>query len=67
VIDRLPRTRWQQQGAAILPERAAHEVERLEREAAPADWPDEVRRALIERMEAESRRWGIDSLPVREA
>jgi trimethylamine--corrinoid protein Co-methyltransferase len=65
VIDRASRPRWRQDGATTVEDRAASEVDRLEREARPTTLPDGIRRHLIERMEQEARRWGMETLPAR--
>ncbi len=65
VIDRANRSRWEQDGARTLEERAHSEVERLLREYVPSTLSEQVKSALIQRMEAEGRRGGIDRLPVR--
>ena len=65
VIDRASLARWKEEGALTLRERAAREVVRLEKRWTPSRLPDEAKRALVERMEAEARRAGMSSLPSR--
>jgi trimethylamine--corrinoid protein Co-methyltransferase len=67
VIDRGSRSRWQEEGALTLGQRATSEVERLLASYQPSRMPAETREALIGRMEAEARRAGMASLPAREA
>jgi trimethylamine--corrinoid protein Co-methyltransferase len=66
-IDRANRARWIEEGALTLRQRAGREVARLIGEWRPPGLPEEVRRALTGRMEAEARRSGMDRLPAREA
>jgi trimethylamine--corrinoid protein Co-methyltransferase len=63
VIDRAHRSRWEQQGAAALVQRAHHEVKRLLEIYEPSDLPKETRKGLTELMTQEARRHGADSLP----
>ncbi len=65
VIDRTRRQRWQQQGSPSLLERAHQEAERLMRSAPPSPLPEQMRRELIGRMQAEARRFGLEQLPPR--
>jgi len=67
VIDRMNRSRWQQEGGRTLLERAKDEVERLLSEYEPWGLSDDVRRDLVERMTAEAKRYGQSRLPEREA
>jgi trimethylamine--corrinoid protein Co-methyltransferase len=66
-IDRANRARWLDEGGHTLRQRAAHEVARLVDEWRPSRLPEDAKRALVQRMEAEARRSGMDRLPVREA
>jgi trimethylamine--corrinoid protein Co-methyltransferase len=66
-IDRANRARWLEEGGLTLRERAAREVARLVEEWKPSALPEEVQRALVERMEAEARRSGMAGLPARDA
>jgi trimethylamine--corrinoid protein Co-methyltransferase len=66
-IDRANRARWLEEGGRTLRQRAAGEVARLVDEWRPSGLPEDAKRALIQRMEAEARRSGMDRLPVREA
>jgi trimethylamine--corrinoid protein Co-methyltransferase len=66
VIDRATRSQWMEKGGLTLKERAAREVQRVVQEARPSRLPNEVKRAMIDVMEGEARRCGMDSLPPRE-
>jgi trimethylamine--corrinoid protein Co-methyltransferase len=66
VIDRASRARWREEGAASLRQRAAEEVERLVGACTPSRLPEEAKRELTRRMEAEARGVGMDALPGRE-
>lgn len=63
VIDRANRSRWRDEGATTLGDRAHHEVERLLAEYEPSSLGDDVRAQLTELMTAEGRRHGMDFLP----
>ncbi len=64
LIDRDPRARWAERGERSIRQRAAAEVDRLER-AAPALAVDEsLARELQERMTAEARKYGMTRLPI---
>ena len=65
VIDRMNRGRWQSEGAPSLGERARQEVEASIARYQPSELPEDIRKALIERMEAEARLHGQDHLPER--
>jgi len=67
VIDRANRARWLDEGGETLGQRAATEVRRLVDAASPSRLPDDASRELIDVMEAEARRWGMDALPPRDA
>ena len=67
VIDRAPRARWLEEGGTTLLERARREVDRLLGESGPVRLAAGVQRALRERMAAEARRFGMESLPSEEA
>jgi trimethylamine:corrinoid methyltransferase-like protein len=66
-IDRANRARWLEEGGLTLRQRAASEVARLVEEWRPSGLSEEAKRALVQRMEAEARRSGMDRLPAREA
>jgi len=66
-IDRANRGRWLEEGGLTLRQRASREVARLVEEWTPSGLSEDARRALVERMEAEARRAGMDRLPAREA
>jgi len=63
VIDRMNRSRWQQEGGVSLLERARTEVDRLLGEYEPPRLTEDVRRELTARMQSEARRHGMDRLP----
>jgi trimethylamine--corrinoid protein Co-methyltransferase len=67
VIDRANRSRWQQEGALTLGERAHAEVEKQLASYVPSRLPDAVKAELTELMTAESRRHGMDALPAHES
>jgi trimethylamine:corrinoid methyltransferase-like protein len=64
VIDRAHRSRWEQQGALTLAQRARHEVKRLLETYEPSALPDETTKELTKLMTQEARRHGADSLPA---
>jgi trimethylamine--corrinoid protein Co-methyltransferase len=63
VIDRATRTRWQEEGAVSLMDRAHAQVERLIGEYVSSGLPESSRKELVKLMSAEARRFGMDSLP----
>ncbi len=63
VIDRANLSRWREEGGRTLRERAHSEVERLIGEHRPSQLPDDVKAELTRLMEAEARRYGMDTLP----
>ena len=65
-IDRANRSRWLEEGAATMMERARREVERRIAEHEPVPLAADVVAALCDRMAGEARRCGIDRLPARE-
>jgi len=67
VIDRANRSRWREEGALTLGERARREVERLLASYQPSRLPAETRSELVHLMEKEARRAGMAGLPAREA
>jgi trimethylamine:corrinoid methyltransferase-like protein len=67
VISRTNRARWLDEGSSTLWERASGEVRRLIGEAEPSRLDDGMKVQLVERMEAEAIRYGMDALPSREA
>jgi trimethylamine--corrinoid protein Co-methyltransferase len=62
-IDRANRSRWQEEGGLTLGERAHAEVERLLASWQPPELAADVRRSLDERMVAEARDHGMETLP----
>jgi trimethylamine--corrinoid protein Co-methyltransferase len=62
-IDRARRERWERDGSVSLMERAHRQIARLLETYQPSRLPEDTRRALVERMEHEARRCGMDRLP----
>jgi len=65
VIDRANRSRWQEEGAVPLFERAHNDVEKLLKSYTPSSLSEEVQKELTDLMEKEARLNGQDSLPER--
>jgi trimethylamine--corrinoid protein Co-methyltransferase len=63
VIDRARRERWEHEGALTVFERAHRQVARLLAAYQPSRLPADIQRELIQRMEHEARRYGLDRLP----
>jgi trimethylamine--corrinoid protein Co-methyltransferase len=63
VIDRANRSRWQEEGSRTLKQRAREIVKKVIAESRPVRLPEDVTRALTERMVAEARKFGMDKLP----
>ena len=63
VIDRANRSRWQDEGARTLGERAGEEVKRVVSAWQPPPLADGARDELTRLMAAEAARWGMDELP----
>lgn len=63
VIDRANRARWLDEGGLTLGERAHREVDRHLAAFEPPDIPDDTKRTLVQLMEKEARRHGMDALP----
>lgn len=63
VIDRANRSRWHEEGARTLGQRAHGEVMRLIDAYEPGSLPDSVASDLTARMEQEARRYGMERLP----
>ena len=66
VISRANRARWLDEGSSTLWDRASGEVKRLIAQAEPSRLDDGLKALLVERMEAEAVRYGMDALPSRE-
>jgi len=66
VIARANLSRWQEEGALTLGERAHAEVEKFLAAYEPSRLPAEIKKELIRLMEAEAARHGMDGLPARE-
>ncbi|MBU2693248.1 MAG: trimethylamine methyltransferase family protein [Candidatus Eisenbacteria bacterium] len=65
VIDRANSSRWLEEGALTLNERAHREVERILTAYQPTTLPQSVKAELTELMEREARRHGMDALPTQ--
>jgi trimethylamine--corrinoid protein Co-methyltransferase len=63
VIDRARRSRWEDEGALTLEQRAHREVERLLESYELSDLPEHVKKELVRLMSEEARRHGQDNLP----
>ena len=63
VIDRANRSRWQQQGALTLRQRAYSEVEKLIESYQQPGHSQKLEKEFVELMTAEARRYGMDKLP----
>ncbi len=63
VIDRAHRSRWEQQGAETLVQRAHHEVKRLLQTYKPSALGEDTKKELLELMTQEAHRHGAASLP----
>jgi len=63
VIDRARRSRWEQDGALTLEQRAHREVEKLLESYEPSDLPEHVKKELVKLMTEEACRHGQDNLP----
>jgi len=63
VIDRARRSRWEQDGALTLEQRAHREVEKLLESYEPSDLPEHVKKELVKLMSEEACRHGQDNLP----
>ncbi len=64
-IDRMNRERWKEEGGFTLEERAHMEVKRHLEEYVPPPMDENIKKQMIELMEAEAKRYGQDSLPER--
>ncbi len=67
VIDRANRARWKEEGGKTLVVRAHEEVQRLVAEYQPTRLSTDAVREIVERMEAEARKYGMQQLPERDA
>lgn len=63
VINRAARTRWQEEGALTLFERAHNEVEKLIKQSTASRLPESTKKELIKRMEDEAQHYGMEHLP----
>lgn len=65
VIDRANLSRWKEEGAMSMIERAHREVETLHDNYKPSELSDGIKKELIRLMEKEAKRHGQDRLPDR--
>jgi trimethylamine--corrinoid protein Co-methyltransferase len=65
VIDRTSRSRWKEEGALTLEQRAHEEVERLISAYQPSRLPNETKKELITLIEKEALHYGQEKLPLR--
>ena len=63
VIDRANRSRWEQQGALTLNQRASQQEEKLIKSYEPPELREEIRKELIQLMNRETCRYDHDKLP----
>lgn len=66
VIDRAQRSRWEEEGSLPLRKRAHNELDNLLAKARPSRLPDDIKTELIQLMEVEAKRHGMDKLPERD-
>ena len=66
VINRANRERWKQEGSSTLEDRAHDEVKKLLNSYTPYPLSEDVKKDLVNLMEKEARKFGQDTLPVRE-
>ena len=65
VIDRANDSRWHDEGAKTLEERAHAEVNNLLQQYEPSQLSDDIKDELVKHMETEANRYGQDHLPDR--
>ncbi len=63
VIDRANLSRWREEGALTLKERATQEVTRIIDSYQSSPLPEDLKSELTRRMEEEARRYGMENLP----
>ena len=63
VVDRANRPRWQEEGSLTLRQRANSEVDRLVGAWQPSCLDESIKTEMTTLMEAEARRYGMESLP----
>jgi trimethylamine--corrinoid protein Co-methyltransferase len=66
-IDRANRARWKEEGGKTLVARAHEEVQRLLAEYQPTRLSTDAVREIVDRMEAEAHKYGMQNLPERNA
>jgi len=62
-IDRANRSRWREEGALTLGDRAHREVEKLVADCRQSPLADDVKKELTRLMQKEAKRYGMDRLP----
>ena len=65
IVDRAGRDRWRQDGETTLFERAHCQVNDLLETYSPSRLPTDIRKEIVQRMEHEARRYGLDRLPAQ--
>ncbi|MBI3192984.1 MAG: trimethylamine methyltransferase family protein [Ignavibacteriae bacterium] len=63
VINRANHSRWEEEGCSTLHERAGKEIDKLLKSYKPSRLPDEKKRELTKLMEAEAKKFGMNTLP----
>jgi len=63
IIDRAPRTRWQDEGSVTLLKRAHKDVEKLIKEYVPSRLPGDTKKELTKLMENKAHHYGMEHLP----
>ena len=66
IINRANRSRWQEEGATTLEERAHKEVKELLENYEPSSLSKEIKNELINLMEHEAGKFSQEPLPVRD-
>jgi len=66
VIDRANSSRWEEEGSRTLEDRAHDEVTKLLSSYIPSPVSEDVKNDLVSLMEKEAKKFGQDTLPVRE-
>jgi trimethylamine--corrinoid protein Co-methyltransferase len=66
VIDRANSSRWKEEGSSTLEDRAHQEVTKLLSSYTPSPLSEDVKKDLVGLMEKEAKKFGQDTLPVRE-
>jgi len=64
VINRTNRSRWMEEGSSTLDERARHEIKKILESYKPSRLPEDTKKEIGGLMKAESKRYGMNELPV---